>query len=176
MYQRCLNKGLVTADAAKSVETFTLSWIGESMGSDCEDCPICTLKLAETAAEGAEVAVKTRCGHIIGKDCLQSWVDSWHADGKQGVPTCPNCRTPLHNYIALLPSEMQPVMREWVAYARGDEELDKTVDGFLLGARETEIDGCYIALLGSMLAKLETRRERFAGYMRVMEDVLEQDG
>ncbi|EMD92473.1 hypothetical protein COCC4DRAFT_162686 [Bipolaris maydis ATCC 48331] len=156
------------------------------IGPDCKDCPVCQEELAKIAAEGGEIPIKTHCGHIIGKNCLRAWVKSWDGDGKPGSPTCPLCRAqlslsllyqdieslPLVEQIELLPSEVQPIARDWVAYARSDEALDREVDAFLLEARQEDIYGCYGVELGDMLARLETRRLKFIEYQKALQTVL----
>ncbi|EMD67388.1 hypothetical protein COCSADRAFT_157778 [Bipolaris sorokiniana ND90Pr] len=72
----------------------------------------------------------------------------------------------------LLPSEVRPIAREWVAYARSDEALDREVNAFLLGARKEDIDGCYGVELGDMLARLEMRRLIFIEYQKALQVLL----
>ncbi|EUC33352.1 hypothetical protein COCCADRAFT_36816 [Bipolaris zeicola 26-R-13] len=155
------------------------------IGPDCKDCPVCQEEVAKTPAEGGEVPIKLHCGHMIGRDCLQTWLKSWHIDREKENPTCPLCRAqlpllykdiesmPWDKQLELLPSQVQLIAREWVAYARSDEALDREVDAFLLAAREEQIDGCYGVELGHMLAKLETRRLAFVQYQKTLQAVLE---
>ncbi|EUC46202.1 hypothetical protein COCMIDRAFT_25747 [Bipolaris oryzae ATCC 44560] len=174
----CVEASVIDTDDRVELSQTSIAY--EMIGPNCKDCPVCQEGLAKAAAEDGEVPIKTPCGHVVGKDCLQAWVKPWDGDEKPGNPTCPMCRAqlpllgslPLIKQLELLPREVQQIAREWVAYARSDEALDREVDTFLLEAREEEIYGCYGVELGDMLARLETRRLTFIQYQKALEEVL----
>ena len=174
IYLQCEAEGILSPYTAKPVETFTTPGTSEALASDCGDCPACTKGFGDTGADDVEPAVKTRCGHFMGKACLQTWVDVWEDEEKTGVPTCPHCRAPLDDLITVLPPNVQPVVREWMAYARSDSELDGEVDAFPLAAREQEAEQCFDVSLGVMLEKLETRRNRFLAYNDAVQEGIMQ--
>ncbi|RAR00743.1 hypothetical protein DDE82_007024 [Stemphylium lycopersici] len=174
LYSRCVREGLISAKSSRSVEDFTTPATCEAISSDREDCPICSSQFSEVEAGDFEPAVKTHCAHFIGKDCLQSWVDSWYSSQKQGTPTCPNCRAPLHNQIDMLPAALQPVVRDWIAYVQANIELDREVDAFLLAARKEEIGGCYGVSLETMLKKLEQRRRQYVKFSNEINVVIQR--
>jgi hypothetical protein len=167
LFDDCVEAGLVDKDVAKFVEAYTTPATSEAISGGCKGCPICTEDFSDAGGDGDnEPAVKTKCVHFFGKPCLQVWVDSWDREGKAAVPNCPNCRAKLYDQIDMPPETLQVIMREYVAYARSDVELDREVDAFLLAARVEDVHGRFDPSLGVMLEKLDQRRTRMFQYGR----------
>jgi hypothetical protein len=95
-------------------------------------CDICsfTFDYAHDEELGTEPAVKTRCGHILGSHCLQSWVNSGHS-------TCPSCRQSMFDMDLVLPEVVRP---NYILVINGllqIKALDEQIDGYLaMGHRE----------------------------------------
>lgn len=62
----------------------------EELGPDVteKDCPICLSEYGTGSPN--DVPVKLPCGHILGADCMHTWLNS-------GKNTCPQCRHQVFN-------------------------------------------------------------------------------
>jgi len=168
-----VSQGMISKDVNKKVEHFTKSATMEAVLLGNPECTICTLAYSDAPRDDVEPAVKTCCGHYIGRNCLQAWIQSWENGQKEGVPKCPNCRSHLFCQIDMLPERLQPCVREYIAYLRSDPELDQQADSFLLAACEEEVDGCFDPSLGTMLARLYDRSIRIDELIGRLWDLVE---
>ncbi|KAF1918901.1 hypothetical protein BDU57DRAFT_535950 [Ampelomyces quisqualis] len=118
------------------------------------ECPICGNDFGDQNFKDQEPAVKTICGHYIGKDCLQSWADMSIAAGKAHEVTCPSCRTAL--FIGIFPVRAQANICKLMDYLGSDRALAEEVDSFLLkGIWSSLVFRCYGTKLEVMLNKLQ---------------------
>jgi hypothetical protein len=88
---------------------------------------------------------------------LRAWVRSWDIERKEGVATCPSCRTGIWTTVDELRGVLKSIVRELVAYLRSDPDLDWEVDAYLLNFNEQDLDECADVSFGVMLEKLNRR-------------------
>jgi hypothetical protein len=93
--------------------------------------------------EATELPVTTKCGHILGTDCLQSWVDTGHS-------TCPTCRTALYTPELCLPAMIRPHYRACTDMLDTIEKMDAKIDRHLLAGPKVVHDQQFLNLLSKM--------------------------
>jgi hypothetical protein len=140
--------GFMKEDSMTRVAEFTQPTTASDM------CSICREAYANDDANH-EPAVKTVCGHLVGRDCLQQWTDTFLATHDRDGVTCPQCRAALT--IGQFSVVDQPIVWDLVNWFRNDRELDEEVDKFLEDAREEDLQRCYQPQVGVMLTKLHER-------------------
>jgi hypothetical protein len=129
----------------RSVET-----IPRDKDEEEPSCPICYLLFGQrkTPSDKLESAMKTTCGHHIGKSCLEVWTDS-------GNQSCPECRGELLGPELLLPQAARRWYRQFVEevddFAKLDESIDILWGPSSLAARET-----HNFAFGMLLYRLKT--------------------
>jgi hypothetical protein len=111
------------SDTRPKVDEITIDWTREAMVTTDKTCEICTYNFGPTFSDEwvTEPAVKTACNHVIGKLCLQNWINE-HS-------TCPFCRRELYDR---LPAAARPLHGEMLEERRMLAELDEEIDGFFL--------------------------------------------
>jgi hypothetical protein len=135
-----------------AVELVTTEVLAADLQDDETECSICSRRLADFGTEETELAVKTGCSHIFGKDCLQDWLDS----ERQNCNTCPVCRRNLCvlDLLDLLPSHVRESAMAW-STGFTDRRYDDEVDAFLLQASGAVESGVlYPSTVGEMLKHL----------------------
>jgi hypothetical protein len=76
----------VSENAMTPVENFTEPSMIDS------ECPVSRDEFRDNGVEKHEPAVKTSCGHHLGRRWLQEWTGKFRQESEV---TCPSCRTPL---------------------------------------------------------------------------------
>ncbi|KAF2491288.1 hypothetical protein BU16DRAFT_529842 [Lophium mytilinum] len=84
-----------------TVETSSQAVNVSSLGPDARECSVhhslgcfcCSICHEPLADDGAEPAVKTYCQHTLGRDCLDTWINS----GAENASKCPICRQEFTN-------------------------------------------------------------------------------
>jgi hypothetical protein len=143
-----LEHGHMKTDSMKRVAEFTQPTTERGI------CSICREAYANDDANH-EPAVKMVCGHLIGRDCLQQWTDTFLETHDPNGVTCPQCRAALA--IGRFCLADQPIVWELINWFRNDRELDEEVDEFLQDARLEDLQRCYQPKVGVMLTKLHER-------------------
>jgi hypothetical protein len=153
-----IERGLMKPDGMKRVTEFTQPVAGDG------DCPVCGDAYADDGVEGHEPAVKLVCGHVIGRDCLQQWTDTFILAHDSNGVTCPNCRAAL--VIGQLPLADQPLVWDLINWFRSDRTLDEEIDLFLVNAEEEDLASPCQPSFGIMITKLH---ERFCKAVELLE-------
>ncbi|KAF2111275.1 hypothetical protein BDV96DRAFT_189916 [Lophiotrema nucula] len=81
----------------------------------------------------AEFAVKTECGHVFGKSCLQEWVCT--CASAQNKTTCPTCRLELEGASreeVEYPEELTQAIQSFNTERRAAARYDSQIDEFLI--------------------------------------------
>ncbi|KAI4671702.1 uncharacterized protein J4E78_000198 [Alternaria triticimaculans] len=140
----------------KYVQGFTERATDEAVETGFEECEICGRSFSDQIErDDVEPAVKMICGHYIGEQCLQAWVNTLAANNEEMDASCPMCRTKL--CIGAFPPKIRDQVFEFVDFVRNDPAFDREVDRFLLSATEGDVRQCYGPELGVMLAKLSVK-------------------
>ncbi|KAF2659997.1 hypothetical protein K491DRAFT_688595 [Lophiostoma macrostomum CBS 122681] len=122
--EECEEKRADTLEKTASMQMECLpKGSGERTSND--NLSACPTSEPEHSSEATELPVLTRCGHILGTSCLQSWVNSGHA-------TCPTCRTALYTPELCLPAMIRPHYRACVDMLDAVEKMDASIDRHLL--------------------------------------------
>jgi len=150
-----MDQGMTMGDM-KYVQGFTERDTDEAVEAGFEECEICGRSFSDQVdRDDVEPAVKMICGHYIGEQCLQAWINTLAVNDKEMDASCPMCRTKL--CIGAFPPKIRDRVFEFVEFVRNDPAFDREVDQFLLSATEGDVRQCYGPELGVMLAKLSVR-------------------
>lgn len=108
------------------VDDISVEWTEKAMCSKNNTCDICmfTFDLEFNDEELTEPAVRTMCGHVLGKVCLQTWAETHN--------TCPKCRKALFEFVKFLPLAAQPLYHEMKSIRGEMMQLDKEIDAYFL--------------------------------------------
>ncbi|KAF2245804.1 hypothetical protein BU26DRAFT_577081 [Trematosphaeria pertusa] len=112
-------------------------------GSENRSCPMCAFDFGPVYSQdnATEPAVKTPCGHFIGRHCLESWLS--HG-------TCPVCPQPLLSFEDQLPVAAREPYLELLNLNECTNALDEEVDKYLLEGPKEVYDDEFGQLLQSM--------------------------
>lgn len=117
------------------IESFTIPCTEEVLGpgENGSHCYVCNTRfgLASSDEDVIELAVKSICNHVHGKNCLETWVKSGHE-------SCPLCRQHLFTFDRVLSEKGHSLYQELLAVNTECEEFDERIDTFLYeGRRDT---------------------------------------
>jgi hypothetical protein len=138
---------------APSVEVFTTPHT-EKASSDDEvtECRICQCDFSHEKPdeEDTEAAVKLPCNHLLGKECLQNWVNSGHN-------TCPYCMRELFGYGFTLPLAIREGYPLLLGVIESVQDLDQDIDKMLQGGFVQFPDAEFGRVLHAMMLCIEKR-------------------
>ncbi|KAF2245692.1 hypothetical protein BU26DRAFT_568249 [Trematosphaeria pertusa] len=111
---------------AEAVEEVTTECTKEAMASEDTACDICTYAFGPEFSDEnmTEPAAKISCGHIFGKQCLQTWFASHN--------TCPKCRSFAFPTETLLSPALLAPHAQKQEIEHEFRELDTEIDGYFL--------------------------------------------
>lgn len=143
------------------IETITEPCTKKAMSSkDAQDheCLMCraTYALKYSRTKATEPAVKTKCGHIFGRDCLQEWLKK--------SETCPKCRTEIAGIGVQLSKGARTVYKKTRQIEARRMKLDEEIDSYF--SKRPEV--CYGEQMRELLDELrKIRRDAFAQEIRM---------
>ena len=121
----------------------------------CSDsCMICLEPFKHEVEPDSEAPRLTRCGHIIGSECLKTWVSSKSGNSDR----CPKCRAELfRSPLDKVPKVMWEPVESLIAAHRRIVALDDQINHFLLiGPRDT-----YDVSMGPLLEEMQDIWEKY---------------
>jgi hypothetical protein len=126
-------------DSVVKVEDVTTPWTKEV--GEGEECCICRYTFGPEYSDEniTEPAVKTVCGHVLGTQCVQQWIE--------GHNTCPVCRQPLFGLERSLPAAVQPLYHSLKKREAEFRRLEPIADEYFLREPST----CYGKRMGRLL-------------------------
>jgi hypothetical protein len=134
---------------ANSPETdiYTTECTAEAMVSDPPHCSICYCDFGYNMSGNGETepAVKTTCGHILGKACMERLVT------REGYDNCPMCRQALFSIEHRLPENYQEMYKVFSVVYEDLKRTDRYVDQYLLEGEEGTYDEDFVKFLHGLV-------------------------
>ena len=117
-----------TSRAETFVDTLPIL-ILDLLPEDHRNCPVCL----ERYSQQSEQPIRVPCGHIIGKNCLLTWLQSAPRNANNNTNKCPICRAVLFEHEV---DEDTIIANGYTR--RVQEDLDRLLDAIILAPRMSQ--------------------------------------
>jgi hypothetical protein len=147
-----------------AIENFTTDATEETKDDENSACGICYAEFVGPTGEPVgEPAVKTACGHLVGKGCLHVWV-------KTGSRSCPFCRRELYNAMAYFPSPFGEDL--FIANSALKCHLHNVVDDVLSAGPQQFCQEKFYLLLNEMFRRIHLATSRWRALLESIEYIM----
>jgi hypothetical protein len=106
-----------------------------------------------TDADEVETAVRLKCGHLIGRKCLEEWVVA------VGSTTCPVCRQSICDIAGILPPPLLELYREYETTVEVIKKYQHEIDVLLMQGCRAPNDGRLLRVSEIMARSRQAWRE-----------------